>query len=71
MASKRGMRRRRCIGKKNYETARHAAYDVAVLRRKQRRSDIDVYRCPHCGGIHVGHRPHAVAPSPAPGGKKG
>jgi rubrerythrin len=66
MASKRGMRRRRCIGKKRYATAREAARDAADLRRRQRRGDIDVYRCPHCGGIHVGHTPHRVAPSPAP-----
>jgi hypothetical protein len=65
MASKRGMRRRRCVGKKRCATAREAARDAADLRR-QRRGDIDVYRCPHCSGIHVGHTPHRVAPSPAP-----
>jgi dissimilatory sulfite reductase (desulfoviridin) alpha/beta subunit len=69
MASKRGMRRRRCVGKKRYRTACEAACDAAALRRKQGRSDIDVYQCPHCGGIHVGHRPRVVAPSPTPGGK--
>jgi hypothetical protein len=67
MESKRGQRRRRCTGKKVYQTAQEAARDAADLRRKQRRSDIEAYRCPHCGGIHVGHTPHRVAPSPAPG----
>jgi hypothetical protein len=66
MASKRGLRRRRCIGTKRYETAGAAAFDAAALRRKQRRSDIDVYRCPHCGGIHEGHTPQVVAPAPPP-----
>jgi hypothetical protein len=36
MASKRGIRRRRCTGKKRYETAWHAAFDAAALRRKER-----------------------------------
>jgi hypothetical protein len=64
MASKRGMRRRRCNGKRQYETVALAEVDAARLRRAHRTA-VDVYRCPNCGGIHVGHRPHVVAPSPA------
>jgi hypothetical protein len=70
MASKRGMRRRRCIGKKNYATAQEAARDAADMRRKQKRDDIDDFRCPNCGGIHVGHTPHRVKPAPAAGEKR-
>lgn len=65
MASKRGIRRRRCVGKKRYETAKQAAFDAAVLSRQQRER-LEAYRCPHCGGIHVGHVPHNVAPAPPP-----
>jgi hypothetical protein len=69
MASKRGIRRRRCVGKKRYESARHAAFDAAVLSRQQRER-LEAYRCPHCGGIHVGHVPHLATPAPAPGWRR-
>lgn len=66
MASKRGIRRRRCTGKQTYQTPAHAAHDAAALSRKENAA-IEAYRCPHCGGIHVGHRPLWRAPAPAPG----
>ena len=69
MASKRGVRRRRCTGKKNYDSARDAAHDAAQLSRLQR-EQLEAYRCSNCGGIHVGHRPQWQAPSPAPGEKR-
>ena len=68
MASKRGQRRRRCLGKRDYATVEHAIKDAYAIRRREKRSDIDAYRCPHCGGIHVGHRPKRHSPSPKVGG---
>lgn len=65
MASKRGRRRRACVGKRKYATAKEALRDVADMRRKQRRSDIDAYHCRHCGGIHIGHTPRRYEPWPA------
>jgi hypothetical protein len=64
MASRRAQRRRRCLGKRKYETAAAAWRDVADMRRKQRRNDIDAYHCLHCGGIHVGHTPKRRASWP-------
>jgi hypothetical protein len=64
MSSKRGMRRRRCTGKRRYETAAHAAFDAAALSRQQR-EHLEPYRCPHCGGIHVGHVPRVRPAAPA------
>ena len=64
MASRRGQRRRRCLGTRDAPTVEHAIRDACAIRRRERRSDIDAYRCPHCGGIHVGHRPQRQAPSP-------
>ena len=64
MASKRGQRRRRCLGKRKYETRAEALRDAADMRRKQKRNDIDAYHCLHCGGIHVGHTPKRTAPWP-------
>jgi hypothetical protein len=67
VASKRGIRRRRCTGKKKSATAQEAARDAADMRRKQKRDDISDFRCPDCGGIHVGHTPRRVKPAPAAG----
>ncbi|MGH2615671.1 MAG: hypothetical protein ACRDJC_10565 [Thermomicrobiales bacterium] len=68
MASKRGVRRRRCAGKHDYLTPALALRDAARLSREQW-MEIEAYRCPNCGGIHVGHVPHLVAPAPRIGGK--
>lgn len=64
MASKRGLRRRSCAGKRTYETVENAIRVARRMRSQQKRGDIDAYRCPHCGGIHVGHRPKRHAPLP-------
>jgi hypothetical protein len=69
MASKRGMRRRRCTGKKNYLSAAQAAFDAAAVTRREGKP-VEAYRCAHCGGIHVGHRPSWGTASPAPGEKR-
>lgn len=69
MASKRAIRRRRCVGKHDYATSALAIRDAARLGREQRKQ-VDAYRCPHCGGIHVGHVPHQVEPAPRVGGKR-
>lgn len=70
MASKRGIRRRRCVGKHRYDDAALAARDAADLSRKER-AHVSHYRCPHCGGIHVGHTPRRNAPAAGPKPKGG
>jgi len=56
VASKRRLRRKACDGKIRHEdraTAdRHAAWACWKYKAK-----IAAYRCPHCGGYHVGHPP--------------
>jgi hypothetical protein len=68
MASKRGMRRRRCTGKKTYVSPAHAAFDAAAVSRRDGGKPVEAYRCGNCGGIHVGHRPRSGPGSPVPGG---
>jgi hypothetical protein len=65
MASKRGIRRRRCIGKRRYKDAARAARDAAALSRKER-APVSHYRFPHYGGIHVGHMPRRLEPVKGP-----
>jgi hypothetical protein len=65
MASKRGIRRRRCAGKHRYDDAAHAARDAAALTRKEH-APISHYRCSHCGQIHVGHTPRRIEPAKRP-----
>ncbi len=69
MASKRAIRRRRCVGKHDYPTPALALRDAARLSREQRK-EVEAYRCPNCGGIHVGHVPHIVPPAPRLGGRQ-
>ena len=45
---------------------RSGAFDATVLTRPERKP-VEAYRCGHCGGIHVGHRPRWGTVSPAPG----
>lgn len=60
MASKRGLRRKACDGKRRYtsqEQAEAVARDTANYNH--RHNDycfIAAYRCPFCNGWHVGHR---------------
>lgn len=56
MASKRARRRHGCAGKKRYQDLAKARHDSAYLARRDGRP-VDVYRCPNCGEVHVGHRP--------------
>lgn len=53
MASKRGQRRKACEGKVRHETKDAAA---SALRKNFGRSSMHTYKCPHCGGFHVGHK---------------
>ncbi len=60
MSSKRALRRRSCEGKTRYpsvEVARAAAKSV-----KRRGHIVTPYRCPFCGGIHLGHPSHDGKP---------
>ena len=66
MASKRGIRRRRCTGTKDVATVRQAARDVAALSRREM-DVIEAYRCPNGGEIPVGNRPRWHAPVPEAG----
>jgi hypothetical protein len=47
-------RSRICHGKKNYGEMQHAVWDAKHISiRDQKR--VDVFVCPTCAGIHVGH----------------
>lgn len=53
MSSKRGQRRKACVGK-----VRHADRDAATeAAREATRGQfwLRAYRCPHCAGWHIGH----------------
>lgn len=57
MASKRRVKRGRiCRGKKDYEEVPHAEWDARHISIRDR-CEVDVFRCPNCDGIHVGHAP--------------
>ena len=56
MASKRRIRRKACGKKIRYETAKDAgAGRHALNRSKGYQGQMNVYRCPFCGGYHIGH----------------
>lgn len=59
MASKRRVRNRACGRKKRHESQETATKEMNRLIRVRRVGDspLSVYRCPWCGGWHVGHRP--------------
>lgn len=55
MASKRRIRNHDCTRKTRYGTIAEAA--SAAWRARVKTGDcIREYRCPHCGGWHIGHR---------------
>lgn len=49
-------RNRGCAGKRQHATRDEAFAQLASLRRRDTAIGVHVYRCPHCGGWHVGHR---------------
>lgn len=56
MASKRRLRRRSCERKVRHEDPGAAWAMVKRLHRtKGDQGNLQVYRCPFCGGWHVGH----------------
>lgn len=58
MASKRRLRRRECEGKARHTERGHAMIALRRLHQMHgHQGQLHVYRCPHCGGFHVGHRP--------------
>jgi hypothetical protein len=58
MSSKRALRRRSCKGKVRHQGQEQA---FAALRSLARARGLDgamnPYRCPFCGGWHIGHTP--------------
>lgn len=58
MASRRHKRRNRiCRGKKDYgDEHEHAKWDARNLSIRDKKQ-VDVFRCPTCDGVHVGHAP--------------
>jgi len=54
MASKRHQRRQRC-GKVKYAEPHAASLAVLAARRRTGHRNINQYRCPNCGGWHIGH----------------
>jgi hypothetical protein len=56
MASKRGIRRKSCTGKRRYVTVKEAKYAIYTLTRaKGYTGTMNTYMCPFCNGYHVGH----------------
>lgn len=55
MASKRGIRRRACAGKRRHATKQAASAHWFKLHLKDA-EPMTVYRCKFCRGWHVGHR---------------
>jgi Zn finger protein HypA/HybF involved in hydrogenase expression len=59
MASKRAVRRKQCDGKVRH--ADHETAQTACWKVRQKWGDrMFPYRCPHCGGYHIGHMAHRV-----------
>lgn len=56
-AKKRGTKAQACTGKIRYETASAAEVARWALHRSRKANGffMRVYRCPFCGGWHVGH----------------
>lgn len=52
MASKRRLRRRACSTKVRHTSAANAM----LARRKAGHPDVHPYKCPFCGGWHLGRR---------------
>ena len=53
MSSKRRLRRKAC-GKVRYASTQDAQ---AAIRHAYRRGEkVHPYPCPHCGGVHIGHK---------------
>lgn len=61
MSAKNARRKRRCAKKITYASIDAAMGHVRSLRDKGDR--IHAYRCPFCGGFHVGHPPAKVRQS--------
>lgn len=56
MASKRAVRRKQCDGKVRHPTQAVAANARrALIKAKGWTGTINTYRCPFCGGWHIGH----------------
>ena len=55
MSSKRRQRRRQCESKRRFETRGEAGHElVKMALRGKARPGLHVYRCPWCGGYHLG-----------------
>lgn len=57
MSTKRGLRRKSCQGKIQYETKAVAQLALRDLRRKGATGLLNVYPCKFGKHYHVGHRP--------------
>lgn len=55
MSSRRAIRRRECLGK-----VRHSSVAAATVAAHRTRGRVHAYRCPSCGGYHVGHAPRRM-----------
>lgn len=61
MASKRNQRRRACQGKIRHTCEEHAKLALRGHHRKYGYDrGIRYYKCPACGGWHLGHASHQV-----------
>lgn len=56
MASKRGVRRKSCEGKRRYESRQEARWWLSrYTAERGYAGHMNVYRCQFCGGWHMGH----------------
>ena len=56
MASKRRLRRNKCLNKVQHDT-----YDNAMIAlRKTNGTGLLIYKCEYCGKYHVGHLAHRI-----------
>lgn len=46
---------RQCVGKIAYDSKRNAKRTIGRIRPRER--PMSAYRCPWCGGIHIGKKP--------------
>lgn len=59
MAAVRATRARACDGKQRHPNREAAVQRLLALARKTGTAthSLNVYRCRHCQGFHIGHRP--------------
>ena len=45
-----------CDGKRSYKTRKIALQTMGCVKRKRGVENLNVYKCVHCKGFHIGHK---------------